>query len=677
MWCEACGRQLPATSRARYCAECAPERLGRAAPPHRAHSDHDHDQPALSTSTGPGAVPWFPFANLRPHQDLLHRDALEAIEDGHFLLAEAPTGIGKTAAVLAAALSCTQGSGAAAGKTILFLTSRQTHHRIAIETLTALHRQGQVLACVDVIGKQAMCPRVEARLPRRAFVEFCATKTRNQSCEYLRTDPGTVVSVILKTPTHAQDLKRLGGRHIVCPHKAALIAAEDAAVIVCDYNYLFSSMRDLALERLNLELGDLVVIIDEAHGLGERIRSEMGRDLILQVFDTALVYARRADTELEAPLRRWRELFRELTAIPGEHALDLHQHLDHLQRVLHADMITPLELKDFRERIELLGESEIEAGADRSGLLELAGFLATAEVFLEEERRAQTPDHLLYAVGSGRDTPARLRLIGLDPWRVGAEVLSRVHGGVLMSGTFSPGEMHARILGVPADRAMIRTYQNPFPVENRPIFLVRGVTTAADRRGPAMYGRIAALIADLVRPSRRSALVFFPSYRFLTEVAGNYPASGKIPELEHRDLGKEDRERIMQRMAEGDIPVFFAVMGGSLSEGVDFPEGTLDLIIIVGVPYLPPTLEIKSWIGYVDREVAPGKGQEYGYLRPTMLKVVQAAGRGIRRATDRCAVVLMDDRYPRKELVAILPSGFAWEEHVQDPRRYEDWFTAG
>ncbi len=50
-----------------------------------------------------------------------------------------------------------------------------------------------------------------------------------------------------------------------------------------------------------------------------------------------------------------------------------------------------------------------------------------------------------------------------------------------------------------------------------------------------------------------------------------------------------------------------------------------------------------------------GRGDDYTYRVPGMVKVVQAAGRVIRGPEDRGVVVLMDDRFSQARIRALLP----------------------
>jgi DNA excision repair protein ERCC-2 len=59
-------------------------------------------------------------------------------------------------------------------------------------------------------------------------------------------------------------------------------------------------------------------------------------------------------------------------------------------------------------------------------------------------------------------------------------------------------------------------------------------------------------------------------------------------------------------------------------------------------------------------------GFDYTYLFPGVQKVVQAAGRVIRSETDRGVVHLLDDRFMRRDVRALLPR---WWEVEPESRR--------
>jgi DNA excision repair protein ERCC-2 len=94
----------------------------------------------------------------------------------------------------------------------------------------------------------------------------------------------------------------------------------------------------------------------------------------------------------------------------------------------------------------------------------------------------------------------------------------------------------------------------------------------------------------------------------------------------------------------GEDNLMFAVMGGSLSEGIDYSGNVIKGIIIVGIPLEKPNLELRAKVDYLDKKFGM-RGNEYAYLIPGVVKAVQAAGRAIRSETDRAFILFMDVRY--------------------------------
>ncbi|HID08630.1 TPA: hypothetical protein EYP13_00205 [Candidatus Micrarchaeota archaeon] len=117
--------------------------------------------------------------------------------------------------------------------------------------------------------------------------------------------------------------------------------------------------------------------------------------------------------------------------------------------------------------------------------------------------------------------------------------------------------------------------------------------------------------------------------------------------------------------------VLFAVAGGSLSEGVDYPGSELLAAVVVGIPLAEMNLETRALIDYFDGKM--GKGWTYGYIYPAIAKAVQAAGRVIRSESDRGVIVLLDERYAWKNYFRVLPRD--WDPVItEDPLPYIERF---
>jgi DNA excision repair protein ERCC-2 len=145
----------------------------------------------------------------------------------------------------------------------------------------------------------------------------------------------------------------------------------------------------------------------------------------------------------------------------------------------------------------------------------------------------------------------------------------------------------------------------------------------------------------------RNAVVFFPSYalmdRFLSD--GVLVRIHKKVLLEERGMGQSDLMNVVSEFKKGSsgkANVLFAVMGGRISEGVDFPDRELQMAILVGIPYPKPTAKHRALLHYYEMKF--GKGWEYTVKVPASRKMQQAIGRLIRTETDIGAAIILDKR---------------------------------
>jgi DNA excision repair protein ERCC-2 len=132
--------------------------------------------------------------------------------------------------------------------------------------------------------------------------------------------------------------------------------------------------------------------------------------------------------------------------------------------------------------------------------------------------------------------------------------------------------------------------------------------------------------------------------------------------------GEKDRLtlRLKKARSKGGA-LLLGVMGGSFSEGIDFFDGILGAVVVVGLPLAPPSKEVDVLIAYFERKYGHGAGEVYAYLNPAITRVLQAAGRLIRREEDRGVVVLMDERLEQLRYQRLLPPEFE-PQAIEDPK---------
>jgi len=117
--------------------------------------------------------------------------------------------------------------------------------------------------------------------------------------------------------------------------------------------------------------------------------------------------------------------------------------------------------------------------------------------------------------------------------------------------------------------------------------------------------------------------------------------------VERREMKQDElMETILKFKKRGSRGnVLLSVVGGRISEGMDFPAEELEIAIIVGIPYPKPTSRQKALQRYYDAKF--GKGWEYAINAPTARKLLQSIGRLIRNETDRGIAIILDRRAPR------------------------------
>nr|XP_026496946.1 ATP-dependent DNA helicase DDX11 [Vanessa tameamea] len=101
--------------------------------------------------------------------------------------------------------------------------------------------------------------------------------------------------------------------------------------------------------------------------------------------------------------------------------------------------------------------------------------------------------------------------------------------------------------------------------------------------------------------------------------------------------------------------LLFSVVGGKLSEGLNFSDNLGRCVMVIGMPY--PNVkspELQEKMSYMNKRNL-GAGSIY-YENLCMKAVNQCIGRAVRHANDFACVLLVDERYSRPQTISALPS---------------------
>ena len=585
------------------------------------------------------AASLFPYDKIRPEQDELVKDVYAAVSGGRCLIAHAPTGLGKTAAALAPALEFALAN----KKAVFFLTSRHTQHLMAVETAKLIKQRYKVnFSVTDIVGKKHMCARDDvSNLYSNQFYEYCRSLTETDGCEFflnfrkgsmLTSESKVVIARIAAEPMHSEEVVAASKKCKVCPYEVTLAASRDAALVIADYNYLFSpKVREGFLRRTGKTVEDAIIIIDEAHNLPDRLREMLTDKISTATVERALKEAEKvSDSELTGFLLDLRAALNNLGSEFGERIITKAQLLKPLSDYDLAAMI---------ERMSVVSETVRES--------EQQSFLGSVANFLESWQDSDEGyARILYSGQGQKGKVVSVSYRCLDPSLASSGVIRQAHSVIMMSGTLTPTAMYRDILGFLPEKTVLKEYRNPMPRENRLALVVTAATTKFSKRSSGQFAKLAEVCIKASTAIPGNVILFFPSYTVMEEVHKHI--HGKISKAvlkEHTDLSKEEKQKLLQEFKNTHLAggVLLAVIGGSFSEGIDLPGTLLNGVIIVGLPLGQPDLETKELIRYYDAGFS--RGWDYGYVFPAFTKALQSAGRCIRSETDRGVIVFVDERY--------------------------------
>jgi DNA excision repair protein ERCC-2 len=571
----------------------------------------------------------FPHTQFRSGQRELAVSVYRAARDGKPLMAQAPTGIGKTLATIFPLLKA---CAAEQIDRVFFLTAKTPGRALALDAIETLRRSAAPLPLrtLELVARDKACEH-----PDKAC--------NGESCPlargfYDRLDAAR--SAALAGPRLDRAAVREAAlAHDVCPYYLAQELARWADVVVGDYNYYYDSSAMLyALTQINQwRVG---VLVDEAHNLLDRAR----RMYTASLDQAALRLARNtAPPTLRKPLER---LQREWNALKRAQTASYEVYADVPGKLLSAAQ-------------NLIGAvtdqlAEAPLSIDQTSLrffFDAMHFVALAEQFGEHsifDITLTTDRH------APRDkTSCVLCVRNVIPAPFLAPRYAAARTTVMFSGTLSPHHFYRDTLGLAEDTSWLDV-EGPFRAEQLQVRVAGNVSTRWRDRDRSLEP-IVELIARQYTAQPGNYLGFLSSFEYLQRVVAlmreRYP---HMPVwAQEPGMDEAARDAFLARFRGANQGVGFAVLGGAFSEGVDLVGQQL-IGAFIATLGLPQMNEVNEQMRRT-MEARFGSGYEYMYLYPGLQKVVQAAGRVIRTEHDEGVVHLMDDRYRRPEVRRLLP----------------------
>jgi DNA excision repair protein ERCC-2 len=604
------------------------------------------------------------------------REARESLRNKGHHLAAAPTGIGKTAASIAAALEVAMNS--SVKPHILFLTGRQSQHKIVIDTVrkinSRLENNFRDIKVVDIIGRESMCEVVDIQTGRCLCEQGSSESARARLKEDVR-------NYILQSPRHVFE---------TVAWQTCRSAVKDCDILVCDYNHVFAEqVRENSLPSMGISLQNSIIIVDEAHNLPDRIRMSMERVI-------TPIIVRNAAMELEEFMGSVENIaMRNSTSSNPTQLLDdinwafeviklfrfkMANYFKNLHEKINEDEELLINIDDFAKLIHsacddyegISGQMKLDSNEDftaktptQNRLERLVQTLSQVSVEVEEDEDSSEPDahriayilesiirfgntSALCMVFSPKGKEGKITTHLLDPGVLSGPLFARTAGSILMSGTLYPPAMYADILALPKNLTTKTSYVSPFAGERRPVLIARDVTTKYTERSENMWNKMRSHIQALIDGSEGHVAVFSPSYRLMEEILGEVFFKGVTKVVESRDWSKDDIDRVVSKLKNerriGNRVLLCGVFGARLSEGIDYDDGVLGSVVCIGIPNPPPSVLSNSLKEYISDKFGRQNAWRYTVTQPAINSILQAMGRPIRSIEDRALILLLDNR---------------------------------
>lgn len=576
----------------------------------------------------------FPHPRFRPGQRELSERVYKCVHQAGRLLLEAPTGIGKTAAVLYPALKALATD---RHDSIVFATTRISGRRAAQQAMERFAAAGFAGNALSLMAKEQVCLS-----PGRAC--------HGDDCPYARGYydrlPDALVDALEQTLLDPECLAGIARRHEVCPYQLSLDLAPWADVIVADVHHVFSPTANLA-NRLSEDGRRWTVLLDEAHGLPDRARQMYGAGLAKA---DILAARREAPAVLKPVLAR---LNREMLAL---------QKLDWQQADSHWLAAVP---DSVGQGLERLAEAVAAALAQDPFLLQSRpalrdSYFAALQCLRVLELWGE--EFALELVRSRERQSLRLVLHCLDPARMLALRQQALHAMVAFSATLTPQRWALESLGLDTSAVAWRA-PSPFLAEQLEVVLATHVDTRYRQR-EASLAELALLLLEWLATEPGNCLLYFSSYQYLQSCLQRMESRGWPGErrLWVQDRAGQGREALLELLQRERNVAAFCVLGGAFGEGIDLPGDQLSSVVVVGVG-LPQVSSANERL----RELYQrryGAGFDHAYRYPGLQKVSQAIGRVVRTETDRGKALLVDSRYADPACRALLPPWWSYRDYV-------------
>ena len=575
----------------------------------------------------------FPFEQPRIGQVELINTVEDAAKEDKTLLLQAPTGLGKTIAVLYPMLQ----EALHRGQKVIYLTPKNSQHAVAEDAISRLQGIGAQIKSLTLTAKNKLCFKNEP-ICKSEYCEFAKE-------HYTKVAQNKLPTVLAKKKKlTARTFKKVAKEYQVCPFELQFEVIKKVDMVICDYNYVFAPRLVSSRVASNniSEIGKPNLIIDEVHNLPARGMDYYSPSLSVMAFE---------------------KMLQEIATIP--------EHFQKKVKKLLAECI--LIIKNTGPKgCKTACKINPPVSAFTKQDVKLREFLST---YLNSDVIIESHDVVMRCTYYWSEFTAALEFINLgkkefftifnpDPDEIkitccdASEMLKPYYKEfkqiVGFSATLKPFDFYSQLTGLKSEKLKTAEFSSPFPKEKRKILIIPQVSSKYSER-KRNYPRIAEVIQKITSLQAGNYFAFFPSFDFLEKTLNVFTPAAHFQILKQKkSMNKADINYVLEHLK---VPqsshIIFAVQGGIFSEGVDYHGNMAIGAFIIGPPLPNFNLEREKMKEYYDQHYSAGF--DYAYVYPAMAKAIQAAGRVIRSETDKGIIILMDNRFINLNYTKCMP----------------------
>ncbi|NXN86148.1 DDX11 helicase, partial [Bombycilla garrulus] len=287
----------------------------------------------------------------------------------------------------------------------------------------------------------------------------------------------------------------------------------------------------------------------------------------------------------------------------------------------------------------------------------------------------------------GTVSQSSLKFLLLNPAVHFAKVVEECRAVIIAGGTMQPvADFREQLLccaGVDPARIVEFSCGHVIPPENiLPIILCSGPSnqqlefTYQTRDLPQMMDETGRILCNLCNVIPGGVVCFFPSYEYEQQVYGHWEKTGLLSRLAaKKKIFQEPKKanqveqvlveyakcikRCSQTGGQMTGALLLSVVGGKMSEGINFADDLGRCVVMVGMPY--PNIrspELQEKMTWLDKTMPRTAGQAPSRVLTEnlcMKAVNQSIGRAIRHQKDFASILLLDHRYTRPAIFNKLP----------------------